>query len=177
MTNVPPGAEDWGSECSGQERRTPTLHQVCNWSDWQAVAHRQLQNLRAPHFCYQNRVLWIVSLLQGGPVLPDNWNLGWSNAVSGWTSSIGEVRMNSFFRCAHPALRPQTQHCTIPVSSSPLGTVLHAPTAEEARQWQRARHRTPPLPTAVPRAGAAYRLPSGACGTVWVRMQEKTDMF
>lgn len=35
----------------------------------------------------------------------DNWNLGWSNAVSGWTSSIGEVRMNSFFRCAHPTLR------------------------------------------------------------------------
>lgn len=67
MTKVPPVAEDWGNRCSVQEKQpTSTLHQVCNWNDWKAVIHIQLQHFyEHQHFCSQKCILWTVSLLLG----------------------------------------------------------------------------------------------------------------
>lgn len=135
-----PVAEDWGNRCWMQEQpQTPPClpRSVPNWNDWrQSVTHTTSTLLQAPTFLITKKsVLWTISLPLGWTGSTWQLSLGSSNALSGWNSGVGQIRVAGC-RVHLPWFETTG---TIPVSSSQLGTILHISTGKKkARKCQRA---------------------------------------
>lgn len=113
-----PAAEDWGISARCKSSTKP-LQAPLELTGLKAVTHTAPALPQAPtFFITKKHVLWTISLPLGW-VVPESWSLGSSNAISGWNSGMGQIRVALAVWCIYLGVKITGM---IPVSSSQLGT-------------------------------------------------------